>query len=195
MRRTFLIAGVCSVMAFQGLQAQSAQRLSFQASGLFINLMGDAFSNAESGYGFEAQVRYTPSALSLGVGFQFTRHTLEGTDLHANLVGGFFEPRYVFSTSSTSLFPYLSGRFYVVRLSSTNDAQQIKTTSTGVAANGGGGVLVRVAPRVNIDLGATFGYCKFGEFKFEDLGSGLTGTSEGNNGTNLVGRVGFTFGI
>jgi hypothetical protein len=195
MRRTFLIAGVCTMMAVHGLEAQSAQRLSIQGSGLFINLMGDAFSNAESGYGFEAQVRYTPSALSLGAGFQYTRHKLENTDLHANLVGGFFEPRYVFSTSSASLFPYLSGRFYVVRLSSTNEAQQIKTTSTGVAANGGGGVLIRVGSRVNIDLGATYGYCRFGEFKFEDLSSGLTSTSDGNNGTNLVGRVGLTFGL
>ncbi len=133
--------------------------------------------------------------MSLGAGFQYTRHNLQNTDLHADLVGGFFEPRYVFSTSSSSLFPYLSGRFYVVQLRSTNEAQQIRTTSTGVAANGGGGVLIRVASRVNIDLGATFGYCKFGEFKFEDLATGITGTSEGNNGTNVVGRVGLTFGL
>ncbi len=195
MRRIFLIAGVCTAMALHGLQAQSAQRLSIQGSGLFINLFGNAFSNAKAGYGFEAQVRYTPSALSLGAGFQYTRHSLEGTDLHANLVGGFFEPRYVFSTSSSSLFPYLSGRFYVVQLRSTNEAAQIRTTSTGVAANGGGGVLVRLASRVNLDLGATFGYCKFGEFKSEDLVTGITGTSEGNNGTNVVGRVGLTLGI
>lgn len=178
-----------------GLHGQSAQRLSIQGSGLYINLLGDAFEGAEAGYGFEAQVRYTPSAFSFGVGFQYTRHSLEGTDQHANLIGGFFEPRYVFSTSSSVAFPYLSGRFYVVRLRSEDSDTDIRTTSTGVAANGGGGVLLRLGSRVNADLGATFGYVRFSEFKFENLATGLVGTGESNNGTNVVLRAGFTFGI
>lgn len=194
--RGLVLAALVAAMIPAGLHGQSAQRLSVQGSGLFINLGGDAFKNAKAGYGFEAQVRFTPSALSLGAGFQYTRHNIEGVEgQHATLVGGFFEPRYVFSTSSGSLFPYLSGRFYVVQLRSTNEALQVRTTSTGLAANGGGGVLVRLASRVNLDLGATFGYCRFSEFKFENLVNGVTGTSEGNNGTNIVGRVGLTFGL
>jgi hypothetical protein len=189
---TALLAGALPL----GLHAQSAQRLSIQGSGLFIKLFGDAFPGAEAGFGFEAQVRYTPSALSFGAGFQYTSHEIEGVDQRASLLGGFFEPRYVFSTSSSSLFPYLSGRFYLVQIRSENTATDIRTTATGLAANGGGGVLVRLGSRVNADIGATFGYARFSDFKFEDLSTGLTGTSDiSNSGSNLVLRLGLTLGL
>lgn len=194
--RGLVLAAFIAAAIPAGLHGQSAQRLSVQGSGLFIKLFGDAFEGAKAGYGFEAQVRYTPSALSLGVGFQYTSHGVEGTNTRATLVGGFFEPRYVFSTASSFAFPYLSGRFYAVRLRSTNDATSIRTTATGLAANGGGGVLLRLASRVNADLGATFGYSRFSSFKFENLANGITGTSDiSNTGSNLVARVGLTFGL
>jgi hypothetical protein len=194
-RRLVLMAVIALVLP-GWLSAQAAQRLSVQGSGLVIKLFGDAFPGAEVGYGFEGQVRYTPGAISLGAGFQYSSHGVEGVDTRATLIGGFFEPRYVFSTSSSSLFPYLSGRFYAVRLKSDNDATQIRTTATGLAANGGGGVLVRVASRVNVDLGATFGYARFSSFKFENLATGIEGESDiSNNGSNLVGRLGLTIGL
>jgi hypothetical protein len=187
-----LLAGALPI----GLHGQSAQRLSVQGSGLFINLFGDAFEGAEAGYGFEAQVRYTPSALSFGAGFQYTSHGVEGIDDRASLIGGFFEPRYVFSTSSSSLFPYLSGRFYLVQIKSENTATDVRTTATGLAANGGGGVLVRLASRVNADIGATYGYSRFSDFKFEDLSTGITGESDiSNSGSNIVLRLGLTLGL
>lgn len=194
-RRLVLIAVI--LVALPGsLHAQSAQRLSVQGSGLFINLFGDAFPSAEAGYGFEGQVRYTPGAFSFGAGVQYTSHSIEGADHKATLVGGFFEPRYVFSTSSSALFPYLSGRFYLVRLRAENSAAQIRTTATGLAANGGGGVLVRMTSRLNLDLGATFGYSRFSNFEFENLATGVVGTSDiSNTGSNLVLRTGFNFGF
>jgi hypothetical protein len=189
---TALLAGALPI----GLQGQSAQKLSIQGSGLFIKLFGDAFEGAEEGYGFEAQVRYTPSALSFGAGFQYTSHGVEGVDQRATLLGGFFEPRYVFSTSSSSLFPYLSGRFYVTQIRSENSATDIRITATGLAANGGGGVLVRLGSRMNGDIGATYGYSRFSDFKFENLSTGITGTSDiSNSGSNLVLRLGLTFGL
>jgi hypothetical protein len=175
--------------------AQSAQRMSIQASGLFLQLYGNDFEGTDPGYGFEAQLRYTPSAWSFGAGFQYTTHGIENSPDRATLVGGFIEPRYVFSTGSASVFPYLSGRFYVVKFTSENSDTDIRVTTTGLAGNGGGGVLVRLSTRMNLDLGATFGYFKFNEFTFENLGTGIEGTSEGGNGTNLVGRVGLTFGL
>jgi hypothetical protein len=187
-----LLAGALPV----GLQGQSAQRLSIQGSGLLINLFGDAFEGAEAGYGGEAQVRYTPSAFSFGVGFQYTSHGVEGADRRASFVGGFFEPRYVFSTSSGALFPYLSGRFYLVRIRSEDTDAQIRTTATGMAANGGGGVLLRLGSRVNADFGATYGYSRFSNFEFENLATGVTGSSDiSETGSNLVLRVGLTLGL
>ena len=175
--RGLMLAAFLTATLPAGLYGQAAQRLSVQGSGLGIKLFGDAFPGAEVGYGFEAQVRYTPGSVSLGAGFQYSSHGVEGVDTRATLIGAFFEPRYVFSTSSSSLFPYLSGRFYVERLKSDNDAAQIRTTATGLAANGGGGVLVRVASRINVDLGATFGYARFSNFKLENLATGIVGES------------------
>ncbi len=195
MRWTIGLAAAVISVSPGVLYPQSAQRLSVQGSGLFLKLLGDSFEGTDAGYGFEAQVRYTPSALSFGAGFQYTSHAVDGADDRATLVGGFIEPRYVFSTSSSTLFPYLSGRFYAVRFTSENTATQIRTTSTGVAANGGGGVLLRFGPRINIDLGATYGYFRFSEFTFENLATGLEGTGEGNNGSNVVLRAGLTFGL
>lgn len=194
-RCMLVLATVLLVVSPSALHPQSAQRLSVQGSGLYLELLGDSFEGTDAGYGFEAQVRYTPSAFSFGAGFQYTSHAVQGAADRATLVGGFFEPRYVFSTSSSFLFPYLSGRFYAVRFTSENTATQIRTTSTGLAANGGGGVLLRLGARANIDLGATFGYFRFSEFKFENLATGLEGTGEGNNGSNVVVRAGLTFGL
>jgi Outer membrane protein beta-barrel domain len=194
--RDLVLSALLAVVLPMGLHAQSAQRFSIQGSGLFIKLFGDAFPGAKPGYGFEAQVRYTPSALSFGAGFQYTSHEIEGVDQRATLLGGFFEPRYVFSTSSGTLFPYLSGRFYLVELKSENSNTDIRTKATGLAANGGGGVLIRLGSRVNADIGATYGYSEFRDFKFEDLSTGVTGTSDiNNNGSNVVLRLGLTLGL
>jgi hypothetical protein len=194
--RGLLLAALLGCVLPAGLQGQSAQRLSLQGSGLFIKLFGDAFEGAEQGYGFEAQVRYTPSAFSFGAGFQYTSHGVEGADHRATLIGGFFEPRYVFSTGSSALFPYLSGRFYLVQLQSENTDTDIRTTATGLAANGGGGVLLRLGSRVNADFGATYGYSRFNNFEFENLATGISGSSDiSNSGSNVVLRVGLTLGL
>lgn len=194
--RGLVLLAVLAAALPAGLQGQSAQRLSFQGSGLFLKTFGDAFEGLEAGYGFEAQARFTPSAFSFGAGFQYTSHSVEGVDTRATLIGGFVEPRYVFSTGSASLFPYLSGRFYLVRLRSTNEATQFRTTATGLAANGGGGVLVRMSSRINADLGATFGYSRFSNFKQENLVTGVfSETDISNTGSNLVLRLGLTFGL
>ncbi|MGI9040007.1 MAG: hypothetical protein ACR2HK_02700, partial [Gemmatimonadales bacterium] len=69
------------------LEAQSAQPISFQLSGLFNGVFGDAFTGLQDGLGTEAQSRYTPSALSIGAGFQYTSHSLEGRLDDARLYG------------------------------------------------------------------------------------------------------------
>ena len=120
---------------------------------------------------------------------------MEGGDNRATLVGGFVEPRYVFSTSSGVAFPYLSGRFYAVRPHERGRRLRYEADLDGFAANGGGGVLIRAGQRVNIDLGATYGYIKFNDFTFENRSTGIKGTSEGNNGTNFVVRAGLTYGF
>src|SRR4051812_6782139 len=88
-----LITAPC-LMASTRAVAQSAQAISFQASGLYIGFGGSAYSEMSAGAGVEGQFRYTSGAMSLGVGYQYTRHTMMGEEGHMSNQGAFIEPRY-----------------------------------------------------------------------------------------------------
>jgi hypothetical protein len=174
--------------------AQTAQRFSVQGSGLYAKLFGDAFRNIGRGLGGEAQVRFTPGALSIGGGFQYTDHKVleaAGQDLTFHLYGGFLEPRYVLDVGSNTISPYLSTRFSILSQKFTNRNTEQKTSATGVTLNGGGGFLIRVGPRLNLDIGSTFGYTHFGDVKSE----GTTSTNTSVSGSNIVVRIGLALGL
>ena len=176
--------------------AQTAQRFSVQVSGLFVTLSGDAYSNLKNGPGFEAQFRYNPGALSFGGGFQYSNHNVDATDIDGSirLLGGFFEPRYVFATQSPTFAPYVSGRLAYLRQSL--NLEGFEGNSNGFQVNGGGGVLMRLSSNVNVDLGATFGYIDFGEATVKEKSTGIeTKTADADSGTNWVFRLGLAFGL
>lgn len=193
-------AAVVLVAALAGTTfAQSAQKVSLQASALGAALSGDEFEGWGTGSGVEAQIRYNPSAFSIGAGFQSTRHSLEGFDDKVSLSGAFLEPRYVIPTKSNSVAPYVSLRFSVLRESGSLEVTQGKVTvaASGLTFNGGGGLLVRLAQRVNLDVGATWGYTNFGELTTKLNGTVVPGFSgiDAGSGTNLVMRVGVAVGL
>jgi hypothetical protein len=191
------IAGICAASSAAG--AQAAQRYSFQASGLYTALNGDAYENISNGVGVEAQLRINPSALSFGAGFQYTHHDIdepsgliEGT---VTLWGAFFEPRYVVNTGSNIFAPYFASRLAVLRQNldvDTGGGTSATAHATGVQLNVGGGVLWAMTPRLNLDIGATYGYIKFGEPEFD---SPDIEANENDAGGNLVFRVGLAIGI
>ncbi|MFN2567288.1 MAG: hypothetical protein ABR499_20010 [Gemmatimonadaceae bacterium] len=191
------------------LRGQTAQPISVQLSGLYEGLSGDAFEDMRPGVGVEAQLRYTRGAWSVGLGYQTVRHRygfcyvpLSGGGcarvIPARITGSgiFFEPRYVFDAGSDVFAPYVSGRFSIVRQSDTGDPL-FDFSVTGSSANGGGGLLVRVTPRVNFDAGATFGYTRFSSYRAVDKETGdvITGSAGGAAGSNFVLRVGVAIGI
>ncbi len=108
--------------------------------------------------------------------------------------GPFAEPRYVIDVHSSSLAPYLSAR--LAWLTQSADFQEFNGTAkgSGFQVNGGGGVLVRLSSRMNLDLGATFGSIHFGDYIVKQGGDEV-GRVQGGNGTNFVGRVGISIGI
>lgn len=172
--------------------AQTAQRFSVQASGLYANLFGDAFANVGRGLGGEAQLRYTPGAFSIGAGFQYTDHDTPGTpDATFHLYGGFLEPRYVLDVGSSTLFPYVSTRFSILSQKITRPNPQIEISASGVTLNGGGGVLFRLGSRVNLDVGSTFGYTHFGDSETD----GSTNPNTSQSGSNVVVRIGLAVGL
>jgi hypothetical protein len=177
------------------LQAQSAQAVSLQVSGLYNGLFGNVFQGLNDGAGAEAQIRYTPGALSFGLGFQYTVHGFDNPSFNESgqLYGGFLEPRYRIHTGSNVVAPYLSARFSVLKMGFTGG--DLSVSSTFLQLNGGGGLLYRLGSRVNLDLGATYGYDRLGAGSFESKTQGTIATFEENSGSNVVVRIGFAVGI
>ena len=166
-----LFAALVCGAPFHTLGAQSAQKYSIQASVLGEQFGGDAFtSGTPFGVGGEVQFRYTTrSGWSYGLGYQATEHNTSA----GQYSGPFFEPRFTFVLrDNESLFPYLSGRFADLIVGNL------------YTYNAGGGVLVRLTQKVNLDVGATFGGAKYELF-------GGTGAA----GTNLIVRTGLSFGL
>jgi len=204
MRRTIrILGGLCLLLGLATTaRAQSAQKISLQLSGLSATVFGDEFTGWGSGVGFEAQVRYNPSAFSIGGGFQWTTHgvdetevDLSGFDVSLKLSGVFVEPRYIITVNSDKVAPYVSGRLSILRESGTiSDAtDEITFSATGTTINGGGGILVRLSERTNLDIGATYGFTKFGDATV--TGDGINETFESASGSNVIFRVGVSIGV
>jgi hypothetical protein len=209
------LASVCGAIGWLSVgasevRAQTAQPISVQLSALYEGLAGEAFDDVRPGTGLEAQVRYTRGAWSVGLGYQATRHRYRycalpastGSSCLATIVGRisgsgiFFEPRYVFDAGSDVFAPYVSGRFSIVKQNNVGDPL-FDFSVTGSSANGGGGLLFRVTPRINFDAGATVGYTRFTSYRAVDrvTGAEFSGSTGGASGSNFVLRVGVAIGI
>ena len=199
--RSSLLQLAASALLAGDLSGQSAQPISLQVSGLYNGVDGDVFSNLENGFGGEAQIRYTPGALSVGAGFQYTQHgrgalPADPDPADIKLYGGFIEPRYRIHTGSYTVAPYVSARFSLLKAGFSGG--DLDLSSNFIQLNAGGGLLYRLGPRLNLDAGATFGYNQRGE-------GTLTGTSsngtpidqdfESASGTNIVVRLGLAVGL
>ncbi len=187
---------VASLVAPRLLAAQSAQRWAIQGSGIGVVPGGTAYEGLSSGFGAEAQVRFTPSAFSVGAGFQYSSHDLEfddGSKETVGLSGGFLEPRYVIDVRSGKLAPYLSARLAILSQKAT--VEDFDLSATGFQINGGGGMLVRVSHRINLDFGVTFGRIHFEDVVIQSGGQTFEVTGSSGSGTNLVLRIGAAIGL
>jgi hypothetical protein len=190
--RAVLLSVLLLLGAATQARAQTAQRWSVQLSALYATVGASVFEEVENGPGVEGQLRLTKGSLSVGVGGQFTRHGVQSDVIgDMNLYGAFLEPRYVIALQSNRFAPYVSGRISYLR--GTLDGAEGTVESNGAQFNAGGGILVNLNSRVNLDLGATYGRLNFGrltktidDVEFEEDGGG---------GGNLVLRVGFAFGL
>ena len=191
--RLLSLALAVSAAGCDDLAAQSAQPISLQVSGLFNGVFGQVFTGLGDGVGGEAQVRYTPGALSIGAGFQYTTHGLQDREEDARLYGGFVEPRYRIHAGSNVVAPYLSVRFSVLKVGFSGG--ELSLSSAFIQLNGGGGLLFRVGPRVNLDVGGTFGYDRLGAGTLRDRATGSAVPTEAGTGSNIVARLGLALGL
>jgi hypothetical protein len=193
--RTRAVLSLATAVLFAGeVEAQSAQAISLQVSGLYNGLYGEVFENLNNGMGGEAQIRYTPGALSLGVGAQYTTHSLDSPFTEdAQLLGAFFEPRYRIYIRSNVVAPYVSARFAWQNIGFSGD--DLSMSADFIQLNAGGGLLYRLGPRLNLDLGATFGYNRLGAGTFDSRSRGRLRTFSAESGTNVVVRLGLAVGL
>ncbi|MEP7344055.1 MAG: hypothetical protein ABI877_02250, partial [Gemmatimonadaceae bacterium] len=176
-------------------EAQSNQRLSMQLSGIAAGLQGRAYAYLAPGVGGEAQLRYTIGALSFGAGLQYTRHNsaLAGATFPIAISGPFLEPRYVLPTTLRDIGPYVSTRFSLLKQHYSLGGYE--GSATGATLNGGGGALVRLTPRVNLDVGATFGFTAFRRLTIDNTETHKRTPLPAGSGTNVVVRIGLAFGL
>ena len=190
---TTLVAATCIAAP---LHAQSAQRWSIQASGLYVGVFGDAYKGLDNGFGGELQVRVTPSLWSYGAGVQTSSHGLKGASGSSiSLNGVFIEPRRVLDVGSAKYAPYVSARAAYLQQSADIGSGN-SLSASGFQGNVGGGVLTKLSPRVNLDLGITLGVIQFGDVTVKRGGS-TVGTFSGTSGTgqNVVVRAGLAIGL
>jgi len=146
-----LLAGLTSSM-----RAQSQQRWSIQGSGALVFPTADEsdFENSTR-LGWEAQVRYTFSRFSMGVGYQrSTVYQFSTGDFSAAVSVFFAEPRYVVLAGSRAAV-YLAGRIGMSTLVCSPE-EDCAEQGGHFAGGGGGGVLVRLGSRVALDLGSQY---------------------------------------
>ncbi|HRP07657.1 MAG TPA: outer membrane beta-barrel protein [Gemmatimonadales bacterium] len=193
------IVTLASLLGGQAAAAQSAQQISGQVSVISVAPSGDAYEGMSSGVGFEAQLRYTPSAFSVGAGYQSSAHDVDmgdefGTE-DATISGFFVEPRYVIDVGSEAWAPYLSARLARLTQAADLDELDVRVSASGTQINAGGGVLVRLSPRINLDLGLTYGKIDFDDGELTVDGETYVVEGTGGSGNNLVLRAGVTIGL
>jgi hypothetical protein len=199
--RAILLPLAAALALAAELQAQSAQAISLQVSGIYNGVYGNVFGGLKNGLGGEAQIRYTPGALSFGAGFQYTEHGRGATEadpepVDARLYGGFLEPRYRIHTGSYVVAPYVSARFSLLKAGF--EGGSVSLTSTFIQLNAGGGLLYRLGPRFNLDAGVTFGYNRRGSGTLSGEtsdGTPLNEALDSDSGTNIVVRLGLAVGL
>lgn len=136
--------------------AQSAQRLSVQGSGalLFGSRVEGEFEE-KTRLGYEAQLRYTASRLSVGAGYQrSTVYSFQAGNVEftAALSLGFLEPRYVVVAGDRAA-GYLAGRLGYGTLVCS---EACNANEGYITYGGGGGVLILLSQRAALDLGGQY---------------------------------------
>ncbi len=166
------------------LSAQTDQPLSVQASGL-VHQSYDESLRWE--WGGEGQVRWTRGSWSLGAGARYTvsmQNEEDGSapsfEYHVSTLGLFLEPRLVFITFWNRFGLYIHARIGVTGISEKESGTSpvldqmgaptgilepfsVEGTSIAPEANFGPGLLIRLTRRVNLDMGGTVGYARWGE--------------------------------
>ena len=157
--RTALSALVFAALLSTQARAQAAQSWSLLGSPFFTV---QQFPNETvRGTGGEAQLRYSFPGTSVGLGVQYSKHSLSSDQM--KITGVFFEPRYAPDIGSESLVPYIAARLATLR-----QTCNFGSSSTGYAVGLGAGVMIKLTRAVNLDLGGAVVRQSLGDITLQD---------------------------
>lgn len=178
-----LVAGLCVASA----RPASAQ-VSFDVGALYVSLSGNDFQGVNAGIGLDGQARFPvgTGTFSVGVGGQYTTHSVDGIDPNFNVWGIFGEPRYAFPSGASQIKPYVAGRVGYVHSSISSGGNTLG--SGGFMFGGGGGIVIGLGG-VNLDIGFLFAAVNFNEQKLNGTGTGFS-----PSGSAVALRAGLVFG-
>jgi len=173
---------------------------SVQASG--VALVSDGTGGEFWEKGVEGQIRWTRGAWSLGAGVQFTSGewiNSFSSAYDASTLGFFLEPRVVVGVLGSRVGLYIFGRMSFARISEkefgpSNGGFSVEGTRNSLAAYLGPGFLIRLGSRVNLDLGITGGYTRWGEADTTGVPP-FSSWGDSKGFFVLGGGVGFVIGI
>ncbi len=165
----------------------AAAQASLGIAGLYASLGGSDFDGIGSGIGGEASVWFPAgTSFMIGGGAHYTSHGIDGIDENLSVLAIFVEPRYRFQTGG-KVKPYIAGRAAWARNSASSGGVDI--SATGFYFGGGGGLMVPVGAKLDLDFEVLFNSVSFGDVDVD--GTSQSGTDA--SGTALVARVGLLF--
>jgi hypothetical protein len=179
-------AGLLAVCCALGTASAAAQA-SLGVAGLMASLGGDDFEGVDNGFGGEASVWFPAgTSFTIGGGAHYTSHGIEGIDENLSVLGIFAEPRYRFQAGG-KVKPYVAGRVGWVRESISSGG--VDANASGFYFGGGGGLMVPVGAKLDLDFEVLFNSVSFGDIEVD----GTSQPDTDSSGTALVARVALMF--
>jgi len=168
-----------------------AQSFSLGGGGVYASLNGSDFDGFGSGLGVDAQFRYhARGGVSIGGGVQYTSHDITGVDPNLGVRAFFADVRYSFErASSPSITPYIGARAALAHYGVSQGGNS--ATANGTAFGPAGGMLIRLAPTTQLDVGLVWYSVHFGNFS----ANGVEQADTKSSGSSLALRAGVVFGF
>lgn len=168
-----------------------AQNFSLAGGGLYATLNGDDFQGINAGLGGDLQFRYhAAGGVSIGGGVQYTSHGIEGLDPNFGVRAFFADFRYAFErAASPSVTPYLGARVGLAHYGVSSGGSTL--SANGTAFGPVGGLLLRLAPTTQLDVGMAWFSVHFGNFSVDGTEQPDTKAS----GSALAVRAGVVVGF
>lgn len=189
MKRSCTVLVAAAALAAFAVSAEAQEsKFGIEVAGMYATLSGDDFQGTDAGMGFDAQGRFSINpAFSLGAGVQRTSHGIDGASNDMGVLGFFAEPRYAFAMEGSSMKPFISGRFAMLKASLEEGGSDFE--QSGMLFGFGGGAGFMVSPTVQLTGSVTYNIVDMGDLEID----GTKVPDSEASGSSLAVRFGVSF--